>query len=331
MAHRRTALSSVRAVLLTLLCLAAPIGAAAQQLVAQPFATGLSFPTAFLGDPTALNRHFVVEQNGRIRILVDGVVQTTPFLDLTSVITSGSERGLLGMAVDPDYAANRRFYVLFTRAEDPNTGATELGDLVVARFKRSVGNPLVADPASRLDFKWASLGGQSYIEHSQFGNHNGGSLMFGPDGYLYIGTGDGGGSYDPFDNGQSADALLGKMLRLDVDVPDADPQGYAIPADNPFLDNNPIPAFGEIWDLGLRNPWKFSFDDPARGGTGALLIADVGQNRWEEINWEPAGGGGRNYGWHRFEGTHLETNADFTPLAFEPLTFPVYEYLACAG
>ena len=331
MARGRSALKA-RAVFLALVCAAAPAGAAAQHLVAQPFATGLSFPTAFVADPTAANRHFVVEQNGRIRVLVDGVLQATPFLDLTTAISSGPERGLLGMALDPNYATNRRFYVFFTRAEDPSTvGVAEVGDLVVSRFRRSVGNPLVADPASRFDLKWISLGGQAYIEHSQFGNHNGGSLMFGPDGYLYIGIGDGGGSYDPFDNAQSADKLLGKMLRIDVDVSDADPDGYNIPATNPFVDNDPIEAFEEIWDFGLRNPWKFSFDDPARGGTGALFIADVGQNRWEEINWEPTGGGARNYGWHRFEGTHLETNADFTPLAFEPLTFPVYEYSHVAG
>ena len=125
MAHRGTAVGPLRAILFTLACAAVPAGAAAQHLVAQPFATGLSFPTAFVGDPTAANRHFVVEQNGRIRVLVNGVVQATPFLDLTAAISSGPERGLLGMALDPDYATNRRFFVYFTRAEDPATG----GDL----------------------------------------------------------------------------------------------------------------------------------------------------------------------------------------------------------
>jgi glucose/arabinose dehydrogenase len=311
---------------------AAPAGAAAQQIVAQPFATGLSFPTAFVGDPTALNRHFVVEQNGRIRILVDGVVQPTPFLDLTSAIATGPERGLLGLALDPDYGTNRRFYVFFTSANNPDTGATT-GDLVVARFKRSVGDPLLADPTSRFDLRWASLGGLAYIEHSQFGNHNGGSLMFGPDGYLYISVGDGGSSYDPFNSGQRADTLLGKILRIDVDVPDGNAQGYQIPGDNPLVDDTPVNGFNEIWDLGLRNPWKFSFDDPSRGGTGALIIADVGQNRWEEINWEPAGSGARNYGWGILEGTHPVSGRPTPPPpeAFLPLTNPVYEYSHVSG
>ena len=238
MAHRGTAVRSLRAILFTLICAAAPVGAGAQHIVASPFATGLSFPTAFIGDPTAPNRHFVVEQNGRIRVLVNGVVQATPFLDLTAAISNGSERGLLGMALDPDYVTNGRFYVYFTRSGEASAcpappavpgPACEIGDLVVARFKRSVGNPLVADPGTRFDLKWESLDGRSYIEHSQFGNHNGGTLMFGPDGYLYIGVGDGGSSFDPFNSGQAGDTLLGKMLRIDVSVPDSDPVGYDMP------------------------------------------------------------------------------------------------------
>jgi glucose/arabinose dehydrogenase len=314
--------------------------AGAQQLVAQPFATGLSFPVAFLGDPTANNRHFVVEQTGHIRILIDGVVQTTPFLDLSGAISNGPERGLLGMAVDPEYATNRRFYAFFTRAEDPGTacpvpGAVgcEVGDLVVARFRRSAGNPLVADAGSRFDLRWISTG-LNYIEHSQFSNHNGGTLMFGPDGYLYIGVGDGGASYDPYNSGQSPNSLLGKMLRIDVDVMDGDTNGYQIPPDNPFVDDAPIDAFEEIWAFGLRNPWKFSFDDPSVGGTGALIIADVGQNRWEEINFQPAGQGGRNYGWRIREASHPEVNAPATTPAWgtlADLTNPVYEYSHVTG
>ena len=147
MARGGTAVTPLRAILFTLACAAVPAGAAAQHLVAQPFATGLSFPTAFIGDPTAANRHFVVEQNGRIRVLVNGVVQATPFLDLTAAISSGPERGLLGMALDPDYATNRRFFVYFTRGGQTSAcpappavpgPACEIGDLVVARFKRSV-------------------------------------------------------------------------------------------------------------------------------------------------------------------------------------------------
>jgi glucose/arabinose dehydrogenase len=334
MAHRGTAVGPLRTILFTLACAAVPAGAAAQHLVAQPFATGLSFPTAFIADPTMANRHFVVEQNGRIRVLVNGVVQPTPFLDLTgppTAISTGGERGLLGMALDPDYATNRRFYVYFTSADNPVTGATT-GDLVVARFRRSVGDPLVADPASRFDLKWISLSGQAYIEHSQFGNHNGGSLMFGPDGYLYIGVGDGGSSHDPLNSGQGNDTLLGRMLRIDVDVSDADPEGYDIPLDNPFV-GEPTLSLPESWSVGLRNPWKFSFDDPTRGGTGALFIADVGQNRWEEINWEPADSGARNYGWSILEGAHPPSGRPTPPppAAFLPLTNPVYEYSHVAG
>ena len=140
-----------------------------------------------------------------------------------------------------------------------------------------------------------------------------------------------GAAYDPFNSGQNDDTLLGKMLRIDVSVPDGDPVGYDVPGDNPFLDNDPSPAFAEIWDFGLRNPWKFSFDDPTRGGTGALFIADVGQNRWEEINWEPADSGARNYGWRIREATHPEVNAPPTTPAFTPLTDPVYEYSHVAG
>jgi glucose/arabinose dehydrogenase len=333
-ARGRTTLRPLRAVLFLLACAATPAGAAAQHLIAQPFATGLSFPTAFVGDPTAANRHFVVEQNGFIRVLVDGVVQPTPFLNLSAAISSGGERGLLGMALDPNYAINRRFYVYFTRAEDPATpcnpsptgAGCEIGDLVVARFRRSVGSELVADPSSGFALNWTSLG-QSFIEHSEFGNHNGGTLMFGPDGYLYIAVGDGGSSNDPYNSGQNGDTFLGKMLRIDVDVADSDPQGYDVPPDNPFV-ADPTTGFPEIWDFGLRNPWKFSFDDPTRGGTGALFIADVGQNHWEEINWEPADSGGRNYGWRIREGAHPNIA---TPAAFLPLTDPVYEYSHVAG
>ena len=313
----------------------------AQQFVAQPFATGLSFPVAFLGDPTAANRHFVVEKTGLIKILIDGVPQSTPFLDLTADISEAPERGLLGMAVDPAYASNRRFYVFFTRAEDADTACNslptdagcEIGDLVVARFRRSVANPLVADASSRFDLRWISTG-LNYIEHSQFSNHNGGTLMFGPDGYLYIGIGDGGSAYDPYNSGQGPNSLLGKMLRIDVDVPDANVNGYQIPPDNPFVDNVPVDAFDEIWAFGLRNPWKFSFDDPARGGTGALIIADVGQNLREEINYEPAGQGGQNYGWGLREGTNTQPNPAGPPpmtAAYLPLVDPRYEYSHRSG
>ncbi len=144
----------------------------------------------------------------------------------------------------------------------------------------------------------------------------------GPDGYLYIGLGDGGSGNDPDHRAQNPNDLLGKMLRIDVNVPDADPFGYRIPPDNPFLGGNP--ARDEIWAFGLRNPWRYSFDDVARGGTGALVIADVGQNRFEEINYEPRGASGRNYGWRNREGAH--DNVTNRPLAYQPATDPIFEY-----
>lgn len=328
MATRRTALT---AAFVALLLACAPL-ARAQQLQVQPFVTGLSFPVAFIADPTSTTRHFVVEQQGHIRLVVNGVLQPTDFLDLSAVVAPGPERGLLGMAVDPDYDCNLRFYVFFTRRDDPATvGVNELGGLVVARFTRSASDPLTADPASRFDFRWGSAAGHGFIEHSTNSNHNGGTIMFGPDGYLYIGTGDGGASYDPPNNAQNPNSLLGKMLRVDVNVADADAQGYQVPADNPFVDDDPIDALPEIWAIGLRNPWKYSFDDPAHGGTGALIIGDVGQDRWEEINYEPAGQGGRNYGWRIREGTNPEFNAPPTTPAFEPLTNPVFEYFHSNG
>ena len=342
----------VRVGVLTLLLASGAAPAAAQSLQIQPFATGLSFPVAFLGDPTAANRHFVVEKNGLVRVLVNGVLQSAPFLDITSQISGASEQGLLGMALDPNYATNRRFYVFFTRGGDAtvpacrrgqtpdtfNAAACDIGDIVVARFTRSAGDPLTADAASQVRFRWGGPTGPQYIEHSEFSNHNGGTLAFGPDGYLYIGLGDGGGSYDPHNNAQNPNALLGKMLRIDVNVSDANAQGYQVPADNPFVDDNPIDALPEIWAFGVRNPWKFSFDDPSRGGTGALVIADVGQNRWEEINYEPIGQGGRNYGWRIREGSNVEFFERTTNRQTQPawgteadLTNPVFEYSHVSG
>ena len=340
MKHRGHLAARLIALTATAVAAAAP-AALAQQLQAQPFATGLTQPVAFLGDPTALNRHFVVEQTGTIRILVDGIPQATPFLDLTARISSGAERGLLGMALDPNFATNRRFYVFFTRLDDVSTPCDtsnpanrmgcENGGLVVARFRRSPTDPLVVEGSSRFDFRWGSPTGPTYIDHSEFSNHNGGTLMFGPDGYLYIGTGDGGGGYDPRNRGQDPNPLLGKILRVDVNVPDSNLQGYQVPANNPFVDNDPIVARHEIWAFGMRNPWKYSFDDPTRGGTGAMISADVGQDRWEEINYEPAGMGGRNYGWGIWEGNHGNPNPPTMTPAFTPLVFPVYEYSHNAG
>jgi glucose/arabinose dehydrogenase len=301
--------------LLIILCVVCSVAADARaQLATRVYASGFTTPLAFVQDPTDRTVQFVVEQHGRVRVVRNGVVLPTEFLNLSTVITNdGGEHGLLGFAFAPDYAVSGRFFVNFTNLN---------GDTVVARFKRS-GNPLVADPSTRLDLHWGGAAGDAFIKQP-FANHNGGNLVFGPDGYLYIGMGDGGSGGDPQNNAQTPSQLLGKILRVDVNVPDSDPIGYAIPADNPFVDDVPAAARHEIWAFGMRNPWRFSFDDPARGGNGALIIADVGQEQWEEIDYEPANRGGRNYGWRFRQGAH-----DFVqilPPAYLPLTDPVSEY-----
>jgi glucose/arabinose dehydrogenase len=181
----------------------------------------------------------------------------------------------------------------------------------------------VADAASRFDLRWWGAQGQPFIFHP-FTNHNGGNLEFGPDGYLYIGLGDGGSGNDPDHRAQNPAEYLGKMLRIDVNVADNHPNGYVVPSSNPFVNAGLPGTLPEIWSFGLRNPWRYSFDAPSRGGTGALIIADVGQDAWEEIDYEPAGRGGRNYGWRNREGAH--DNVTSLPPAFLPLTDPVHEY-----
>ena len=279
------------------------------QLQSQLLVTGLQSPVAFVQDPTDRNVQLVVQQAGRIRVVRDGAIAGNDFLNLTSAVSCCGEQGLLGLAFAPDYASSGRFYVNFT-----NTA----GNTVVARFLRS-SVPTQADPSSRFDLQLERTRG---FVTQPFSNHNGGHLAFGPDGYLYIGLGDGGSGNDPDHRAQNPNELLGKMLRIDVNVPDADPFGYRIPPDNPFLGGNP--ARDEIWAFGLRNPWRYSFDDVARGGTGALVIADVGQNRFEEINYEPRGAGGRNYGWRNREGAH--DNVTSRPLAYQPATDPIFDY-----
>jgi glucose/arabinose dehydrogenase len=284
------------------------------QLRRVTYVTGLTQPVAFAQDPSDSTVQYVVQQGGLVRAIRSGALQATPFLDLRSVISAGGERGLLGIAFPSNYAISGRVFVFFN---NPN------GDIVVARFRRSTGNALAADPASRLDLRWST--GERFIRHPTFANHNGGNLQFGPDGYLYIGTGDGGSGNDPNNNAQNMSSLLGKILRIDVSVPDANAAGLAIPPDNPF----PSGAAPEIWDIGVRNPWRFSFDDPARGGTGALVIADVGQGSWEEVDYEPPARGGNNYGWRNREGAH--DNVTTLPPAFLPLTDPIFEYSHATG
>lgn len=282
-------------------------------------ASGLTSPVAFVQDPSNAAVQFVVEQGGRIRVLQNGVVQTTDFLDLRGSISSSGERGLLGLALAPDYTSSGRFYVNFTNPA---------GDTVIARFRRSAGNPQVADSLTRFDLRWPS--GLPYIVQP-YSNHNGGDLAFGPDGYLYIGLGDGGSGNDPENRAQNPAELLGKMLRIDVSVPDADAAGYAIPPTNPFVSGGPAGVLREIWSFGLRNPWRYSFDPPARAGTGALIIADVGQGAWEEIDYEPAGRGGRNYGWRNREGAHPNVTSPPPVYNASSLIDPVHEYSHSVG
>jgi glucose/arabinose dehydrogenase len=232
-----------------------------------------------------------------IRIFRDGHLSGSPYLDITDRVgSSANEQGLLGLAFHPNYAGNGLFFVNYTDRQ---------GDTVVARFSVSA-DPERGDPASEV---------LVLTLPQPAGNHNGGHLAFGPDGYLYIGTGDGGGAGDQYGNGQNGGTLLGAMLRLDIDG--APP--YAIPPGNPFVDDPAVRD--EIWAMGLRNPWRYSFDRL----TGDLYIADVGQNRYEEVNYQPAAApGSRNYGWPITEGTHCfpkDRSCDQTGLAQ-----PVMEY-----
>jgi len=270
----------------------------------EPFAnSGFSAPLAFVQDPQDPLVQYVVQQRGLIRTLVDGELQATNFLNLSGVVSqTGSERGLLGLAF-PQEPDDDRFYVNYT---DINTGATR-----VVRYSRDGNNPQIGDPASAEIL--LTIG-------QPFSNHNGGNMAFGPDGMLYIGCGDGGSSGDPGNRAQTASTHLGKMLRIDV----SGQSGYTIPPDNPFIGNDPLGILDEIWAVGLRNPWRWSFDNPDLGGTGAMLIADVGQNAWEEVNFEPPATGGRNYGWRNREGAH-PFNGSVPPL-YEPLIDPIHEY-----
>lgn len=269
-----------------LLALSATAYAAPPALSLQPFVSGLSAPVEIVDPNDSSGRLFVLEQAGRVRVIRSGVLLPTPFLDLTPAnsgpVRSGGEQGLLGLAFHPAYATNGRFFLYYTRvlAGDPGN------EIVVQRFDRSASNPDLADPAS------GSI--VLTIPHPQFTNHNGGKIAFGPDGYLYIG--DGGGAGDPFAAAQSLMDLRGKILRVDVDSGTP----YAIPASNPFAGSSDPSIRKEIWSWGLRNPWRFSFDR----ATGDLLIGDVGQGAWEEIDFEPRASGGRNYGWSVFEGYH---------------------------
>jgi len=257
---------------------------------------GLASPVGLEHAGDGSGNLFIVEQDGLIRILDGTMLLATPFLDIRDRIgRNGSEQGLLGLAFHPNYFVNGYFYVNYTDFD---------GNTVIARFQRSDMDPNFADPESEKKL---------FSITQPFSNHNGGALAFGPDGYLYLGLGDGGSAGDPQGNGQSLNSLLGKVLRIDIDQSEP----YSIPPDNPFNDGSAKP---EIWAYGLRNPWRFSFDRI----TGDLFIGDVGQNEWEEINFLPFGANGDlNFGWNFFEGTH-----PYSGLSPEKkrLVMPVSEY-----
>ncbi len=259
-------------------------------------ADGFSRPTHLVNAGDGSGRLFVVEQEGRIWILRDGQRLPEPFLDLRRQVGArGNEQGLLSLVFHPQFAANGRLFVNYT-----NTS----GDTVVAEYRVS------ADP-NRVDL--TSAREILHIEQPA-ANHNGGLLLFGPDGYLYIGTGDGGSAGDPLNAGQRLDTLLGKLLRIDVDTGEP----YAIPPDNPFVDTPG--ARPEIWAYGLRNPWRFAFDEVS----GMLFIADVGQNALEEVNVAPVDAAGLNYGWRVMEGDRCFRAAacDQTDLVLPAAVYP---------
>ena len=281
--------------------------AAVPDVALQPLAAGLGPITSIANAGDA--RLFVTLQTGKIVIFNGGQVQPATFLDLSPVISCCVERGLLGLAFHPQYATNRFFFVDYT-----NTA----GNTVIARYQRSADGAGTADPGS----------GVILLTIAQpFTNHNGGQLQFGPDGYLYIGMGDGGSANDPLCNAQRDDTLLGKLLRIDVNQNVNTPPFYGIPPSNPFA--APGAPLDEIWAKGLRNPWRFSFDRV----TGDLYIADVGQSAREEIDFQPrASAGGENYGWKIMEGTLCGEGgsagcpAGVLPCNSPAFKAPLYEY-----
>jgi glucose/arabinose dehydrogenase len=269
-----------------------------------PFVSGLNSPLDLENAGDGTNRLFVVEQGGTIRVIQNGGVLPTPFLDISSKVMVDGESGLLGLTFHPGYPQNPHFYVNYVRN---NAGHFQS---VIAEYQVSSGDPNLANPTSERILL--------VVDQPPFNNHKAGQLAFGSDGMLYFGLGDGGSGGDPQGNGQNTNVLLGKMLRIDVDHTSTGKQ-YAIPPDNPFVNGGGLP---EIWAYGLRNPWRFSFDTP----TGRLFLADVGQDAFEEIDIVTKGA---NYGWNVMEGTHCYSPV--TGCNPAGLTLPIVDYAHSEG
>ncbi|HWC19986.1 MAG TPA: PQQ-dependent sugar dehydrogenase [Terriglobales bacterium] len=277
-----------------------PTPSSPPQLALDLVASGFTSPLDLEQPDDGSGRLFVVEQGGKIKILQNGSILTTPFLDLSSKITTGGEMGLLGVTFHPDFATSRKLYVNYVR----NLGGQIQS--VIAEYSVSTSSPNQADVTSeRILLTVNQIG--------NFSNHKAGQLAFGPDGFLYFGLGDGGSSGDPFAHGQSTQTLLGKLMRIDVDgTPSAGLQ-YRIPPDNPFVGGGGLP---EIYAYGFRNPWRFSFDR-----TGRLFLADVGESQFEEVDLVQRGG---NYGWNIMEASHCFSPA--TGCNMTGLILPIAEY-----
>ncbi|MCX6315903.1 MAG: PQQ-dependent sugar dehydrogenase [Bacteroidetes bacterium] len=269
--------------------------------------TGLSSPVDITNAGDGTNRLFIVQQTGQIRIYSGGSLLPTPFLNISTIISTGGERGLLSLAFHPDYENNRYFFVYYTNLS---------GAITIARYQTQAGNPNQADAASGVVLLTIP---------KPFSNHNGGDLNFGPEGYLYFGTGDGGSGGDPNNYSQNGLSLLGKMIRMDVSNFSTPPY-YFIPADNPYT-SDPL-VDDHIWALGLRNPWRWSFDRT----TGDMWIADVGQGSWEEVNFRSAGTtGGVNYGWRCYEGNVAYNTAGCLPQSSYISPIFVYPHVFATG
>jgi glucose/arabinose dehydrogenase len=306
-AARRLRLAVLAATVAAIALSASPAAATTPAIALSLVTSGLTKPVLALGPNDGTGRLFVVEQPGRIRIVKGGSLVATPFLDITSLVSTGGEQGLLGLAFHPKFATNHQIYVNFT---------DKSGNTNIRMYKVSAANPDLID---------ATTARTILTIKQPYSNHNGGNLAFGPDGFLYIGMGDGGSAGDPGNRAQNTGQLLGKMLRIDVDHKSGAKQ-YASPATNPYVG---IAGADEVWQLGLRNPWRWSFDSL----TGALWIGDVGQSGYEEVDVAPqtAAGPGRgiNWGWRQMEGFHCYNPASGCVTSGK--TLPLLEYTHASG